>query len=203
MTFGEEFICSKCMSDLPFIDLKRDKSLVTKLKGRVLLENGWTFLKFTKGGIVQNILHYLKYGNRPDIGITLGEQFARRLKRLKLTEGIDLIVPVPLHFTKRRIRGYNQSEQIAIGMSTVLEIPMNLKSLKRVQKGKSQTTKNRIERLESIENIFSICEEVDIKDKSVLLVDDIFTTGATLEACSNLLFKAGISRLYIATIAEA
>ncbi len=203
MTFGEEFICSNCLSDLPFNDLENDISLVTKLQGRIDLVNGWTFLKFTKGGLVQNILHHLKYGNRPDIGITLGEQLGYRLKKRNLVGDIDLIIPVPLHRSKNRIRGYNQSEMFAKGISNILEIPLEPYGLKRVKKGKSQTTKSRLERLESIENTFAVGEKTELQGKHVLLVDDVFTTGATLEACASILFKYEIASLSLATIAEA
>lgn len=203
MGYGDDFICIRCMSDLPFSELRKDNPLAIRMAGRLPISGAYTFLKFTKGGIIQNILHKIKYGNRPDLGIILGEQFGQRLVKASLISDTDIIIPVPLHKSKMKKRGYNQSEQFACGIAEKTGFEILKDGMLRRQKGKSQTTKSRFERLKSVSDSFIVRDPALIEGKTILLVDDVFTTGATLEACGIKLFEAGAEKLYLATIAEA
>lgn len=162
-----------------------------------------SLLYFKKGARVQNIIHSLKYKGRKDLGIKLGIMIAERLLMSAGYAGIDLIIPVPLHRTRESLRGYNQSLCIAKGISKTLNVPVNSISLLRKKATASQTKKGRYKRFENMQCVFSVAHSEALKGKHILLVDDVITTGATLEACGIALFEAGIEKLSVATVAFA
>lgn len=205
LTAGEPFICSHCIGDLPLTDhhQNRENSLAKKLWGRFPFEGAWAFLYFKKESIVQTLLHKLKYENRPDIGELLGERHGGLLNEILIDQKPDYIVPVPLHDAKKRKRGYNQSDHYAIGLSKVLQVPVEKVSLQRFKKSETQTRKNRIERIENVSNVFQITRNNPFAGKHILLTDDVATTGATLESCALALLEAGAEKISVATIAEA
>jgi ComF family protein len=201
---GEEILCTHCLSELPKVDYfdVQDNPLVNRFVGRVPIHCGWSLLKFQKSGIVQNLLHELKYNNHPEIGERLGRILGVRLTELGVRNGIDILIPVPLHKNRKRVRGYNQSAAISKGLSNVIEKPFSDDVLIRISSTKTQTKKSRIERWENVNNAFRVVQPDAIKGKHVLLVDDVVTTGATTEACAKCLLNAGASLVSIVCLAE-
>jgi len=174
-----------------------------KLIGRLPISFGSAFLKMKKGGHVQKMLHQLKYNHHPEIGVKLGKVFGSELNQQGLAGTFDLIVPVPLHPSRIRKRGYNQSAKFAEGLGFALEIPWSDSISIRKQRTKTQTKKSKLERWENVKDVFSINQASTVRDKRILLVDDVITTGATLEACGSHLVQRGCAQLGVACIAEA
>ena len=202
---SEDTICTKCLYDLPFTDyhLHAENRVAKQLWGRLPLNAAMAMLYFRKGAKVQNLIHNLKYNNKTDVGVVLGQQLGERLKISPLYESVDLIIPVPLHRKKFRKRGYNQSTYIAQGISEKMEIPFGETQLIRRVETDSQTKKNRYNRYENMKSVFSVVRAEEILNKHILLVDDVVTTGATLEACANILLENGASKVSIAALAFA
>jgi ComF family protein len=200
---GEKIICTRCMMDLPKSNyhLERDNPFFHKFSGRIPVRFVMTLFKFVKRGRVQHLLHALKYKNQPEIGIQLGRVYAADLIAENYKDQFDVIVPVPLHPAKRRKRGYNQSEEFGKGLSEILEIPCTEKFLKRIKVTSTQTRKSRLNRWENVSDVFEVRELEELKGKRILLVDDVVTTGATLEACGMKLLAAGCAEISIACIA--
>ena len=201
---GEEILCTKCLAELPrtgYIDMD-ENPIKEKFIGRLPIKDAWAFLRFRKQGIVQHLLHQLKYNNQPEVGIRLGKVFGRELNNRGYNH-FDLIVPLPLHSSRKKNRGYNQSQKFAEGLSNALEIPVKTDCCVRLKNTQTQTRKNRSERWENVEHAFQVMNKVDIENKRILLVDDVITTGATLEACGRQLINSGCKELSIACIAEA
>ena len=159
------------------------------------------FLRFTKGGRIQKLLHALKYKNEPDLGILLGRVYGHKL--LEAGYQFDLIIPVPLHRSRLRKRGYNQSSKFAAGLSQSLMIPFSDMVLIRITKTETQTRKTKLKRWTNVSEVFGIRNTEMIARKHILLVDDVVTTGATLEACASLLATHGCGSISIASIAAA
>lgn len=199
---GEEILCTICLSSLPRTDhlYVEDNPLREKFIGRIPLKAAWAFLRFRKTGIVQHLLHQFKYNNHPEVGIRLGRLFGSEMRNQKFA--FDLIVPLPLHSSRQRSRGYNQSAKFAEGLSDSLEIPFGANICSRSKNTESQTRKTRSERWENVDEAFLVNEEKAVRGKRILLVDDVITTGATVEACGRQLIKSGCSELSIACIAE-
>ncbi len=202
---SEKVICTKCLYDLPYTDFHLDaQNLVAKqFWGRVSLHAAMALLHFKKGSKVQNLMHSLKYKGNTEVGENLGKLLGHKLQKSSFYDKIDLIIPVPLHPKKEKQRGYNQSECIANGLAEVLQTPVDINCLIRIKATDSQTKKGRYTRYENMEEVFSLIQPSAIADKHILLVDDVITTGATLEACANALLKNGASQISIAAIAFA
>jgi ComF family protein len=201
---GEEILCTNCLVKLPrtgYIDIE-ENPIKEKFIGRLPIKNAWAFLRFRKEGIVQHLLHQLKYNDQPEIGIRLGKLFGKEMKDNGFSQ-FDLIVPLPLHASRKKNRGYNQSEKFAEGLSASLEIPLNADCCVRLKNTQTQTRKNRSERWENVEFAFHVKQRSVIENKHILLVDDVMTTGATLEACGRQLMNSGCKELSFACIAEA
>lgn len=203
--YGEKEICTKCLYDLPYTDyhLYTDNPVAKQLWGRLPCNAAMAMLYFRKGTKVQNLMHSLKYKGQTEVGVRLGNLLGEKLKLSAQYNDIDLIIPVPLHPKKEKIRGYNQSEFIAKGIAEVLDIPMSTTHLLRDKSTDSQTKKSRYVRYENMQSVFNVHHAKQIGNLHVLLVDDVITTGATLEACGNALLTIGIKKLSIAAIAFA
>ncbi len=201
---GEETLCTVCLSNLPKTHYHRrgENPVLNRLAGRLPIRHGWAFLKFQKGGVVQHLLHQLKYNNCPEIGERLGKAYGHELQEAS-DDQFDLIIPVPLHKSRLRQRGYNQSAWFAKGLSDALQIPWDETISIRTQATATQTRKNRAARWENVQRVFSVSPDVSLASKRILLVDDVITTGATLEACGRHLLDCGCSTISIACIAEA
>lgn len=202
---GESFLCSKCLFTIPYTDyhLYPENKVAKQFWGRVPVHAAMALLYFKKEGKVQNIIHNLKYKGQTGLGIKLGEMIGERLNSAPDYANIDLIVPVPLHKNKERSRGYNQSQLIASGISVVLNVNVNPDLLIRTVTTDTQTKKGRYMRFENMRTVFSVKNREDLAGKHILLVDDVITTGATLEACALELHKYGIKKLSIAAVAFA
>ncbi|MBX2951558.1 MAG: ComF family protein [Leadbetterella sp.] len=199
-------ICFECQWDLPRNTnlLIHNESQENKFWGKVKTSGIYSFLRFTKGGKVQNILHALKYQNRPELGIFLGKLCGKALKDQHLFLHADYLVPVPLHRARLRERGYNQAGCLATGISEILEIPVRHDLLARNKSTLTQTRSGgRLSRYRNLEGVFEATETAPevLRDKAVILVDDVLTTGATLEVAATALWKTGIRELFIVTLA--
>lgn len=200
----EDLICTKCLYNLPKTNFHKDiENPVSQLFwGRAKIEYATAYFLFNKDSQYQNMMHKFKYHGNKELGSVLGKSFGNQLHNSFFNK-IDMIIPVPLHKSKLRKRGYNQSEWIAKGISETLLKPMDVKSLIRTVATETQTRKSRFERWENVENIFKICNEKLLVGKHILLVDDVVTTGSTLEACANVLLEIEGIKVSIATLAVA
>ena len=156
--------------------------------------------KFEKNGTLQKLLHSLKYTGVKDVGVTLGELAALEIESSGFFNGIDVLIPVPIHAKKQKKRGYNQSHYIAEGIMNITTLPINLTSIKKELNTASQTRKKRFERFENVSNTFTSLNTEDLTGKHILLVDDVVTTGSTLEACANVLKEIEGVKLSLLTI---
>lgn len=177
-----------------------DNDLTSKVRGLSEIGRVMAFLKFTKEGKSQKLLHELKYRNKADLARELGKLYGKMLLESGYKNVWDQLVPVPLHPLKQQRRGYNQSEQFANGLSGVLEIPVVI-ALARTKFTETQTNKSRLQRLDNVEEVFSLGLFKSVNQKSIMLVDDVMTTGATLCACANVLLASGAKNVDLVTIA--
>lgn len=200
---GEEIVCTGCLLDMPKTNYhKADKNpLLERLLLRMPLKQAFAYYHFKKGSKVQELLHALKYHNHPEIGVKIGRVMGYELVKEGFENTFDIIVPVPLHPSRRRMRGYNQSEELAKGLSEILKIPYTENFVKRRIKTQTQTRKTKLNRWQNVRDVFEMKDQGDVKGKRVLLVDDVVTTGATLEACANPLLEAGCGELSVACMA--
>lgn len=196
---GEETLCNNCELDLPLF--RNEQIIENILGGRVALKSAAIFLKFYAGGLTQKLLHQVKYKNNRKLGEYLGEEMMLSNNNKTRFADIDIIIPIPLHEEKFKTRGYNQSELIANGIANVLNRPVDVNSVRRIEKSETQTRKSREQRWENVSGIF-VCD-VSLKNKNILLVDDVITTGATMEACANVVQEAGAKSMSFAVLATA
>lgn len=198
-------LCTHCLAELPKTNyhLQQTNPIQDRLFGRLAVKHAWAFLKFRKSGIVQHLLHQLKYNNHPEVGVRMGMLFGKELCDHGLEKEFDLIVPVPLHNSRKRKRGYNQSAKFAEGLSISLQVPWDESISIRKRSTATQTRKSKLDRWENVKDVFDVDTSEKILNKRILLVDDVITTGATLEACGQHLLKNNCAELSIACIAEA
>ena len=202
---GEQVLCIGCAGQLPETAYHTMPGNETELRfaGRVPFVWATSYAWFTTDGLLQHLLHGLKYRYRSDIGTYLGQRFAADLVTAGRSNDIDLIVPVPLHPSKQAARGYNQSMVIAAALGGDMAIEVSDTVLRRVRHTESQTTKTRQERAENMAGAFSVPDPSVISGKHILILDDVLTTGATIEACAQTLLAAADVRISIATIGIA
>ncbi len=193
--------CLYCIHELPETNFHtiEHPPTSTLFDGRIQVEQIFTFLYYQKGGASQKILQNLKYFGNKELGELLGIIYATKLKE-KLT-GIETLIPVPLHSKKLRQRGYNQSECIARGISKATKIPINTQLLKRTQYTETQTQKNRYSRWENVEGKFSVDREYITESRHYLVIDDVLTTGATIEAAASKLLAIRNAKVSVLTLA--
>lgn len=202
---GDYCFCLRCLNRLQTTEmhLQAENEFTDRFWGRLPVVSGAAMYYFHRKSPVQRALHRLKYMNQPDIGIRIGRRFGHVLARSPHFEGIQGVVPVPLHPKKERQRGYNQSAMLAQGMAESMHIPVLSGCLVRNTHSGSQTRKKRMERFDNVSEVFAIKHPQKIAGQHLLLVDDVLTTGATLEACGKILLKIPGVRLSLATIAIA
>ena len=200
-----EIICLRCQHKLPKTNfhLERENPFTERFWGRIPIESGAALYHFVRGGRVQELLHRLKYLGKADVGLRLGQWYGEMLRESPYFREVDLIVPVPLHPRKERLRGYNQSALFAKGLSETLRKPWLKNGLVRTSFTESQTQKSRAERLENVMEVFAVGNAAQLTSKHVLVVDDVMTTGATLEACGLKILELPGTKLSFATIAIA
>ena len=202
---SEYQICTECILHLPltnFVDTVNNP-VEKKLWGRVQIEAATSLLFFSKKGNVQKILHEIKYKNNIKLAHFMGNQLGFELKKSNRFDDIDIIIPVPLHRKKQKKRGYNQSEEIAKGIVKHFNKDINITSLLKTTHTQSQTKQNRFSRWKNVSENFSVIDTSMIENKHILLVDDVITTGATLESCTKELLKIPSVKVSIATLAYA
>jgi ComF family protein len=204
LAMGEEVICSYCRIKLPYTDFHlspTENALHQVFWGRVPLQLATAYLKFQEKGRVQRLLHQLKYKGQEEVGTVLGRWFGAQVREQEDFKSIDVVVPVPLHKSKLRQRGYNQVEGFAQAIAQDLQVPMAADALKKNRTSATQTTKNRQSRWEAMQQLYAIHHAQKVEGKHVLLVDDVITTGATIEACTQILLQHGASAVSVASIA--
>jgi ComF family protein len=183
--------------------MDNENPLKNRLACRIPIIHAMAMFKFSKSGRVQALLHALKYRNQPALGVMLGNVYGDRLLAADMAKAFDLIIPIPLHESRKRKRGYNQSAKFAEGLSQKLGVQFSDDLIERRIKTATQTRKTKLKRWQNVTDVFHVSRQDQIAGKNVLLVDDVVTTGATLEACGNYLIEAGCSSLSVACIAEA
>lgn len=186
---GEKLVCTMCLVSMARTDfhLKRNNILEKSFWGRCNIERAAALSVYNRGSRIRKMVHLLKYSGRRDIGIAMGEYYGNILHGSGFTEGIDLITCVPLDPERERRRGYNQSEYIARGISLSTGIVMRTGVIRRAGVSSSQTSKGRYERWENVKELFSADPGTGLRGSHILLVDDVITTGSTMEACVNAL----------------
>lgn len=189
---SEEHLCIGCLSLLPKTNyhLQTDNRLESFFAGRFPFKRIGAYAYFVKEGSIQHIVHELKYRHNPKVGHFIGLLCGENIKESDFVSDIDVIVPVPLHPKRQKERGYNQAEEICKGMSHALDIPVDNSSLIRTINNPSQAKSSRFERWDNVEGIFALKNKDNFANKHILLVDDVITTGSTIEACAKELSKA-------------
>ncbi|MFO8054809.1 MAG: ComF family protein [Bacteroidales bacterium] len=201
---GENVLCSFCEYQLPLthFHFHYNNPVEAIFWGRVFIESAASFLYYQKGEMVQHLIHQLKYHNKGHTGIYLGGLFGEHLLQSRRFSGAEVIIPVPLHWKKERFRGYNQSDKIAHGLAESMRLVKDTGSLRRRAHSVSQTHKARYDRWKNVHNIFELSDSASwLEGRHILLVDDVITTGATIEACANKLYEIKNVRLSVVSLA--
>ena len=201
----EHSICAYCAYYLPKTNfhLDADNPIAKIFWGRVTIHSAAAFYSFNKGGKVQHLIHQLKYKGKKNIGVAVGKLYGFELNNCASFNTVNIIIPVPLHRKKLKKRGYNQSDVFAEGLAESMNIEADYKTLYRAVESETQTKKSRFNRWQNVESIFQLRDNKVLEGKHVLLVDDVITTGATLEACAHTLLQVPDIKVSIATIAYA
>jgi len=202
---GEVVICTHCAYELPRTDfhLQAVNPVSRLFWGRVDIAAASAYYTFQKGSRVQQLIHRLKYKGHTEIGLLVGKMYGRELLKAEAFRKITQIIPVPLHARKLKMRGFNQSECFAEGISEALGVPVNQHILVRGKETGTQTRKSRFSRWRNVESGFYLTSPDELKGQRVLLVDDVVTTGATLEACAKTLLEVEGTTVCIAAMAVA
>ncbi len=199
---GEDHLCTSCRIQLPVLDRN---TLTDYLSNKFSYEPKITFvdsfLKFKKGGVTQKLLHELKYRGNQELGLMLGAWYGSRLQQNGLLSGFDMLVPVPLHPRKLRVRGYNQSMAIAEGLASVTSLSVDSQLLIRTKFTSTQTKKHKVDRWKNMDRIFAVPDRAKVSGKSILLIDDVLTTGSTLASCASELVASDAREVGICTLA--
>lgn len=203
LAFKEQVICLYCLAKLPRAKIHddRDNKIERLFWGRCDVYAATAFLRMSRKGLTHRLVHELKYENNPYVGTRLGKLFGDELNQLPLWRSVDAIIPVPLHPKKEALRGYNQSFEIAMGIGEVLKRPVHRHGLIRNIYTETQTKKSRMSRWENVEAIFKFNEYQLTKASHILLVDDVITTGSTIEACVHTLKQYSTAKISIASLA--
>lgn len=204
---NEQVICTTCRNDLPLTNshLSNENPVKKLFYGRVAIENALSLLIFQKKGITQHLMHSLKYKGNEEVGRLLGEWMVLQLKQTSWHSKINMVVPVPLHKKRLRERGYNQVEGFGKTIARRLKVPYNDHCLIKTRGVETQVFKNLAARFKNVEHSFRITQKQQewkkLEGKHLLLVDDIITTGATLEICANCLLEIPGTKVSVATMA--
>ena len=199
----EIVICTSCRHKLPLTNhhLMEENELIKKFYGRIPLEFGASLFYFHKKGMVQELIHKLKYKGQEDIGEMIGNWYAEELKTIEIIQSADYIIPVPLHKKRLRLRGYNQVTKFGEALSENLKIPFNDSILVRKVHSKTQSKKNFTGRIDINETTFDVQFDESLDGKHFILIDDVITSGATLESCSRAVLKIPNAKISIVCMA--
>jgi len=198
-------ICLECDHHLPRTNfhVTKENKFTERFWGRIKVHTAAAMYYFNGNENVKKLIHGLKYQSRIDIGERIGRIFGNRLVMSPHFSEVDMILPIPLHWSRQRERGYNQSDYFAKGLADSMQLPWHKNHLKRTINTDSQTKKNVLERIENVSNIFEVVDPKSLEGKHILLVDDVVTTGATLEACAEAILKIPGTTVSMATMAIA
>lgn len=201
----ENMVCNHCYVSLPKSNFHNEDNseLERVFAGRVPVIKVGSYYLFEKSGKVQKLLHSIKYKSNVALAEQLGTWYAQTLKDCHEISSADFIIPVPLHPKKQKQRGFNQSEEFAKGLSKELNIPLNTKNLQRNAFTETQTRKRKFERWENVKDKFELQNVNEFENKTVVLVDDVITTGATIDACYQALSKAPGVKISVLSLAYA
>lgn len=202
---GKSCFCFSCRLKLDpaNMHLQYNNEFTDRLWGQIRIESGAALYYFTRKSPIQQALHQLKYHDKPDVGIKLGRELGSLLSQSPCFNTIDLVVPVPLHPRKEQLRGYNQSAMFAEGIAEAMDLPCLTRALVRRVFAESQTKKKRLDRFDNVDESFAVVRPERLQNKHILLVDDVLTTGATLESCGRTILSIPGTKLSMATIAIA
>ena len=206
LTVTEEVICARCNFHLPRTGFQHnayENEMAKLFWGQIPIERATAFFYYEAHAETANILYELKYKDHPEIGEIFGRMFAAEIKSAGFFDEIDGIVPVPLAKKRQRQRGYNQSEEIAQGISEITGLPIYKKVVKRISFKGSQTNKGRWDRQENVERVFDLIDAEAVSNKHLLLIDDVVTTGATCIACAKVLCQSANVRISILSLGFA
>ena len=201
----EQEICLQCLMEIPLSNYHHnpENPVAQVFWGRVRLEQTSAWFIYKNGSRFGNLLHRLKYEGWPRLGVAMGKQYGYDLLHSGCWDTPDLIIPVPLHPKRQRKRGYNQSERIAAGLSQALGIPVDTRLLKRSRHTTTQTARNRADRYLNVSGKFAVTDPQKAIGKHLLLVDDVITTGATIEACAETLLNIKDVKVSVVALAFA
>lgn len=201
----QHLLCWSCLHALPFTNFEhqRNNPVENIFTGRIPIEKASSLLYFGKNSIVQRLIHQLKYKGNKSLGTLLGNMIGEAIRNAGWQEQIDFIVPMPLNKRKEMRRGFNQAGILAAGVSEIISKPVATNAVIRNIFTETQTVKSRTERWKNMEQAFMLTDKNALENKHILLIDDIVTTGATLEACGQILLQAQNTTLSIATLAFA
>jgi len=201
----DNLLCLKCVNDLPHTNfaMHANNHVEKIFWGRLPVSAAMSEFYFAKGGLIQTLIHQFKYKGNKDIGLYLGAMMGSSLLQNNRFTKIDALVPLPLYADKEFKRGFNQAAILCTGMAKVLELPVITNNVLRKRFTETQTKKHRTERWENVESSFHVIDDKQLNNKHILLVDDVVTTGATLESCGTEILKVPETLLSIATLAYA
>ena len=200
---NEEFFCFACFLRLPktHYHLIPENQAIERFSGRISLEKASSYFYYSKGGVAQKLIAEIKYRDNKNLGEWIGEYLANDMVSSGFFQGIDYLVPVPLHRSKEKKRGFNQAEKIALGISQATKIPVETNNVFREKANSTQTRKGRFERWKNTQNVFNLKDMELFNEKHILLIDDVLTTGSTLEALAQSLLKSKGIKISILTLA--
>lgn len=201
----EEHICIECLNHIPQTNyhLQSNNRLEDFFAGRFPFQRITAYAYFVKGGSIQKLIHKLKYNHNPRLGQYIGVLCGYNLKNSTFISDIDYLIPVPLHKKRQQKRGYNQSLEICKGISAITQIPIESSVLIRTINNKSQTNYKRLKRWQNVENIFQLTNTSTFANKHIALVDDVITTGSTIEACAKTILTCQNTKISIICIGTA
>jgi ComF family protein len=201
---NSSLFCVRCMDEMEYTHIKNinNNIVLDKFKGLLPVYNAYSMLFVSKDNLTSQILHQIKYESNTHLGEQLGIALGMRVKN-SIFSNADLLIPIPLHKTKKALRGYNQSEVLANGLATIMPIPIVLESIIRSKHTTSQTYLNKEARKENVKDVFEVIKPTFVQNKKIILLDDVITTGATIEACANELLNAGANEVMLLSLAIA
>ncbi|MGV6945528.1 ComF family protein [Sphingobacterium kyonggiense] len=188
----EHGVCSFCQYHLPYTDdhLDSNNPCFQQLKGRSQIQFATALFRLSNAGLVENLIYNLKYNSKPQIGYYFGREYGAKLLKSPFFENIDLLVPIPLHPKRKRKRGYNQSAKIAMGLASILQVPVDETILFRTVQTKTQTRLSSLARVANVSGVFSCSKKPAIDGKHIVLIDDVLTTGATLVSAADAIMES-------------
>jgi ComF family protein len=202
---NENIICTECYVTIPRTNFHTiiENPVSQLFWGRCLIEKAAAFSYYNKGSRIRNLIHNMKYKGIKEVGYELGRIYGNSFRGSEFISGIDIIIPVPLHPSKQRIRGFNQSESIATGIAEATGLTVEFRALARITGSTTQTKRSRYDRWTNVEGIFKVTDPLLISGKHILLIDDVITTGSTIESCAGELLKVDGVKVSVAALAYA